>query len=149
LAAVSPLAWAHHPLLAMFAPGAWHGLVAEPDRARWSAWLTELAEELADPHRLGARELVAGLLKRSLRPSRYLIMSVSSALPLPVSVHFAWHHDDPRFLGHDGHSIDAVVSGAVSHSSGGVLSVEPCQLHDDECSKGAAEPHMIDELATM
>jgi AraC-like DNA-binding protein len=66
LAAVSPLAWAHHPLLAMFAPGAGHGLVAEPDRARWSAWLAELAEELADPGRLGAREVVAGLLTRVL-----------------------------------------------------------------------------------
>jgi AraC-like DNA-binding protein len=66
LAAVSPLAWAHHPLLAMFAPGAGHGLVAEPDRARWSAWLAELAEELANPGRLGAREVVAGLLTRVL-----------------------------------------------------------------------------------
>ncbi len=66
LAAVSPLAWAHHPLLAMFAPGPGHGLVAEPDRARWSAWLTELAEELADPGRLGAREVVADLLTRVL-----------------------------------------------------------------------------------
>jgi len=66
LAAVSPLAWAHHPLLAMFAPGAGHAVVAEPDRARWSAWLAELAEELADPGRLGAHEVVAGLLTRVL-----------------------------------------------------------------------------------
>jgi AraC-like DNA-binding protein len=66
LAAVSPLAWASHPLLAMFAPGAGHGVVPEPDRARWSAWLTELSEELADPGRLGTREVVAGLLTRLL-----------------------------------------------------------------------------------
>jgi len=66
LAAVSPLAWAHHPLLAMFASGAGHGRVCEPDRARWSAWLGELAEELADPGRLGAREVAAGLLTRLL-----------------------------------------------------------------------------------
>ena len=66
LAAVSPLGWGHHPLLAMFAPGAGHGQVAEPDRGRWSAWLAELAEELADPGRLGAREVVAGLLTRVL-----------------------------------------------------------------------------------
>ena len=43
LAAVSPLAWAHHPLLALFTPGAGPGLVAEPDRSRWSAWLAELS----------------------------------------------------------------------------------------------------------
>ncbi|WP_019819522.1 AraC family ligand binding domain-containing protein, partial [Saccharomonospora saliphila] len=43
LASVSPLAWAHHPLLGLFAPGAGHGRVAEPDRASWSAWLAELA----------------------------------------------------------------------------------------------------------
>ena len=66
LAAVSPLTWAHHPLLAMFAPGAGHGQVAEPDRARWAMWLAELAEELADPGRLGAREVVAALLTRLL-----------------------------------------------------------------------------------
>lgn len=66
LSSVSPLAWAHHPLLALFAPGAGQGLVAEPDRARWSAWLTELAEELDDPGRLGTREVVAGLLTRVL-----------------------------------------------------------------------------------
>ena len=66
LAAVSPLAWTHHPLLALFAPGAGHALVAGADRARWSAWLAELAEELDDPGRLGAREVVAGLLTRIL-----------------------------------------------------------------------------------
>jgi AraC-like DNA-binding protein/mannose-6-phosphate isomerase-like protein (cupin superfamily) len=62
LASVSPLAWAHHPLLALFAPGAGPGWVAEPDRASWSAWMADLAEELADPGRFGAHEAVAGLL---------------------------------------------------------------------------------------
>jgi len=66
LASVSPLAWAHHPLLALFAPGAGHGVVAEPDRARWSGWIAELAEELTEPSRLGAREAVTGLLTRIL-----------------------------------------------------------------------------------
>lgn len=66
LAAISPLAWTHHPLLAMFAPDAGHGRVEQPDRARWSMWLTELAEELADPGRLGASDVVAALLTRLL-----------------------------------------------------------------------------------
>src|SRR3990170_295361 len=48
LASVSPLSWTHHPLLALFAPGAGHGAVAEPDRASWSGWLAKLAEELAE-----------------------------------------------------------------------------------------------------
>lgn len=66
LAAVSPLAWDHHPLLALFASGAGSALVAEADRVRWSGWLAELSEELADPARLGAREVVGGLLTRVL-----------------------------------------------------------------------------------
>jgi AraC-like DNA-binding protein len=84
LAAVSPLAWAHHPLLAIFAPGAGHGLVAEPDRARWSAWLTELARELADPHRLGAREVVAGLLTQVLVAAARLAPAMSTGAPDPL-----------------------------------------------------------------
>jgi AraC-like DNA-binding protein len=84
LAAVSPLAWAHHPLLAMFAPGAGLGLVAEPDRPRWSAWLTELAEELTDPRRLGAREAVAGLLTRVLVAAARLAPPASSGTPDPL-----------------------------------------------------------------
>jgi AraC-like ligand binding domain len=80
LAAVSPLAWAHHPLLAMFAPGAGRGLVAEPDRARWSAWLTELAEELADPSRVGAHEVVAGLLTRVLVAAARLAPTAPGAM---------------------------------------------------------------------
>ncbi|WP_314171386.1 AraC family transcriptional regulator [Streptomyces winkii] len=66
LASVSPLAWAHHPLLALFAPGAGPCRAAEPGRASWSGWMAELAEELADPDRLGAHEAVAALLTRIL-----------------------------------------------------------------------------------
>ena len=84
LAAVSPLAWAHHPLLAIFAPGAGQGVVAEPDRARWSAWLTELAEELADPRRFGAREVVAGLLTRVLVAAARLAPPTSPGVPDPL-----------------------------------------------------------------
>ena len=43
LSSVSPLAWAHHPLLALFTPGAGPGWVAEHDRPSWSAWLADLA----------------------------------------------------------------------------------------------------------
>jgi AraC-like DNA-binding protein len=49
-------------LLALFAPGAGQGLVAERDRSRWVGWLAALAEELAHPDRPGAREAVTGLL---------------------------------------------------------------------------------------
>ncbi|MCP9964900.1 AraC family transcriptional regulator [Actinomadura madurae] len=66
LASVSPLTWTHHPLLALFAPGAGHARVAEPDRAAWSAWLADLDGELADPGRLGAREAAAAALTRLL-----------------------------------------------------------------------------------
>jgi AraC-like DNA-binding protein len=83
LASVSPLAWAHHPLLALFAPGAGHGLVAERDRASWSGWLAELAGELADPGRLGAREAVAGLLTRILVAAARLAPAAPSR-PDPV-----------------------------------------------------------------
>jgi AraC-like DNA-binding protein len=79
LASVSPLTWAHHPLLALFAPGAGHGLVTEPDRARWSEWLADLADELADPGRLGAREAVTGLLTRVLVAAARLAPSAPSA----------------------------------------------------------------------
>jgi AraC-like DNA-binding protein len=79
LASVSPLAWAHHPLLALFAPGAGHGVVAQPDRAGWAAWLTELADELANPGRLGAREAVAALLTRVLVAAARLAPEAPSA----------------------------------------------------------------------
>ncbi|WP_084037214.1 helix-turn-helix transcriptional regulator [Haloechinothrix halophila] len=79
LAAVSPLAWTRHPLLTMFAPGTGHSRVAEPDRARWSAWLSELAEELTDPGRLGAGDVVAALLTRVLVATARLAPAVRSA----------------------------------------------------------------------
>ena len=79
LAAVSPLTWDRHPLLAMFAPGAGRGQVADADRARWSTWLAELAEELADPGRLGAREVVGGLITRVLVEAARLAPAVPSA----------------------------------------------------------------------
>lgn len=70
LTSVFPLAWTHHPLLARFAFNAGRGRIAEPDQANWSAWLAGLAEELADPDRLGAREAVAALLTRLLVATR-------------------------------------------------------------------------------
>jgi len=79
LASVSPLTWAHHPLLALFAPGAGHAVVDEPDRARWSHWIAELADELADPARLGAREAVTGLLTRILVAAARLAPTAPSA----------------------------------------------------------------------
>jgi AraC-like DNA-binding protein len=63
---VSPLAWTHHPLLALFASGGGPVRIAGPDQAKWSAWLADLAEELADPARLGTHEAVAALLTRLL-----------------------------------------------------------------------------------
>ncbi|WP_207939481.1 helix-turn-helix transcriptional regulator, partial [Actinomadura darangshiensis] len=59
-------AWTHHPLLALFAPGTENARVPEPDRATWSAWPADLAAELADPGRLGAREAIAATLTRLL-----------------------------------------------------------------------------------
>lgn len=84
LASVSPLAWTHHPLLALFAPGAAPGRVAGPDRASWSAWLADLAGELADPDRLGAHEAVAALLTRLLVAAARLAPSAPSA-PDPLT----------------------------------------------------------------
>lgn len=77
LASVSPLAWAHHPLLALFEveparPGAadrppvLSANVPADERPRWSAWLTELHEELARPGRVGARDAASALLTRIL-----------------------------------------------------------------------------------
>ncbi|WP_346047830.1 AraC family transcriptional regulator [Actinomadura chokoriensis] len=79
LASVSPLTWMHHPLLALFAPATGRGRVAEADRAAWSAWLADLAGELADPGRLGAREAVAATLTRLLVASARLAPSAPAA----------------------------------------------------------------------
>ncbi|MFG2000916.1 helix-turn-helix domain-containing protein [Spirillospora sp. NPDC048911] len=80
LASVSPLAWTHHPLLALFAPGAGHGRVAGPDQAKWSAWLGDLADELDDPGRPGAHEAVAALLTRLLVASARLAPAAPGTL---------------------------------------------------------------------
>ncbi|MEU4386703.1 AraC family transcriptional regulator [Promicromonospora sp. NPDC023805] len=70
LASVSPLAWAHHPILALFAlatPPAGAGAnVPDAERPRWSGWLTELEEELSEPGRLGARDAASAALTRIL-----------------------------------------------------------------------------------
>jgi AraC-like DNA-binding protein len=84
LAALSPLAWAHHPLLAVFAHGAGDGQVAEPERARWSVWLTDLAEELTHPGRPGAREAAAALLTRILVAAARLAPPGSVRAPDPL-----------------------------------------------------------------
>jgi AraC-like DNA-binding protein len=88
LASVSPLAWAHHPLLALFARDAGadsagagqrttgsepaplsraaSAHVPETERPRWASWLTELEEELAEPGQVGARDAASALLTRIL-----------------------------------------------------------------------------------
>lgn len=87
LASVSPLAWTHHPLMALFGAGSGAGSgtgsgtgsstgsgasrtgsanVQESDRPRWAARLAELEEELSEPGRLGARDAVSALLTRLL-----------------------------------------------------------------------------------
>ncbi|WP_189050796.1 AraC family transcriptional regulator [Micromonospora sonchi] len=83
LRSVSPLVWMHHPLLALFAINAGRGRIAEPDQANWSAWLADLAEELADPGRLGAPEAVAALLTRLLVAAARLAAS-APATPDPL-----------------------------------------------------------------
>ena len=84
LAALSTLAWAHHPLLAIFAQGAGGGLVDEPERERWSAWLKDLAEELTDPSRLGARDAGAAILTRILVAAARLAPQASVRGPDPL-----------------------------------------------------------------
>lgn len=91
LASVSPLAWAHHPILALFAlatPPASADADADADadanvpdaeRPRWSGWLTELEQELSEPGRLGAREAASALLTRILVAAARLAPSA----PLP------------------------------------------------------------------
>lgn len=79
LASVSPLTWTHHPLLALFAPGAGQGVVAGTDRASWSRWLADLSAELADPHHLGAADAITGVLTRILVAAARLASSASTA----------------------------------------------------------------------
>lgn len=79
LATVSPLTWSRHPLLALFASADRYAEVAEADRHRWTAWLAELAEEVADPRRLGARAAVTALLTRILVAAARLAAATPSA----------------------------------------------------------------------
>ncbi|WP_343908999.1 AraC family transcriptional regulator [Nocardioides aquiterrae] len=83
LADVSPLTWPHHPLLALFAPGAGTAEVAAADRARWRSWLEDLADEAGRPDRLGAHEAAGALLTRLLVASARLAPAVPGA-PDPV-----------------------------------------------------------------
>ena len=79
LATVSPLAWTHHPLLALFAPGAGPGMVAEAERPTWARWLADLSAELHQPQRPGAGEAVAATLTRILVASARLATSEPKA----------------------------------------------------------------------
>jgi AraC-like DNA-binding protein len=83
LADVSPLTWPHHPLLALFAPGAGTAEVPAADRARWRGWLEELADEVDRPDRLGAAEAAGAVLTRLLVASARLAPAVPGA-PDPV-----------------------------------------------------------------
>jgi len=69
----SPLAWVHHPLLALF--GTEGAVVPESDRPRWAAWLAELDDELGDPGRVGARDAATAVLTRLLVASARLAPS--------------------------------------------------------------------------
>ena len=79
LASISPLTWTHHPLLALFAADGRRAVVPEPERPRWQAWLTELADELRHPDRLGAHDAVTALLSQLLVASARLAPSTPIA----------------------------------------------------------------------
>jgi AraC-like DNA-binding protein len=83
LADVSPLVWAHHPLLALFAPGAGSAVVPVADRERWRTALEDLAAELDAAERLGAHDAAGALLTRLLVESARLAPTAPSA-PDPV-----------------------------------------------------------------
>lgn len=70
LASISPLALDHHPLLALFAADG--ALVPTQDRPRWTGWLAELEEELAESDRIGTYDAVAAVLTRMLVASARL-----------------------------------------------------------------------------
>jgi AraC-like DNA-binding protein len=109
LATVSPLALTQHPLLALFASGAGHAVVAEQDRASWSRWLAELAEELTDPGRLGAREAVTALLTRVLVEAARLAPSAPS--PPDALVERVFEEIEARFR-------EPVSAGGVARALG-------------------------------
>jgi AraC-like DNA-binding protein len=79
LASISPLTWAHHPLLALFAADGRRGLVPEAERSRWQAWLADLTEELRHPGRLGAHDAVTAILTNLLVASARLAPSAPIA----------------------------------------------------------------------
>lgn len=79
LASISPLTWAHHPLLALFAADGRRGMVPEAERPRWQAWLTELDDELRHPERLGSHDAVTAILTNLLVASARLAPSAPIA----------------------------------------------------------------------
>ena len=79
LASISPLTWAHHPLLALFAADGRRAVVPEPDRPRWKVMLADLAEELRHPDRLGAHDAVTATLTNLLVASARLAPTVPMA----------------------------------------------------------------------
>lgn len=79
LASISPLTWAHHPLLALFAADGRHAVVPEAERPRWQSWLAELADELRHPDRLGAHEAITATLTNLLVASARLAPSAPIA----------------------------------------------------------------------
>ncbi|NGN92919.1 AraC family transcriptional regulator [Nocardioides sp. KC13] len=79
LASISPLTWAHHPLLALFAADGRQALVPEAERPRWQSWLAELADELQHPDRLGAPEAITAILTNLLVASARLAPSAPIA----------------------------------------------------------------------
>ncbi|MFC7375064.1 MULTISPECIES: helix-turn-helix transcriptional regulator [unclassified Brachybacterium] len=97
LSSLSPLAWTHHPLFAMFAPGSGAALVPDRDRARWSTWIGDLAEELAAPERPGARDAVSALLTRILVAAARLFPGEAST-PDPL-VERVFEQIEARFRG--------------------------------------------------
>lgn len=72
LASLSPLAWEHHPLLALFAGNGADAEVPPADRPRWETWLADLAEETSTPTRTGSHEAATALLTRILVASARL-----------------------------------------------------------------------------
>lgn len=79
LATISPLTWAHHPLLALFAADGRRALVPEAERPRWQSWLADLTDELRDPGRLGAHDAITATLTNLLVASARLAPSTPIA----------------------------------------------------------------------
>lgn len=90
LADLSPLAWAHHPLLALFTGDGADTEVPLAERPRWEAWLADLAEETAAPGRTGSHEATTALLTRIL---------VASSRLAPADARDAQASSDPLVSG--------------------------------------------------